>query len=41
MRVELALGKERKQFFRQLRAALAAMNGAHGNGSLWQMVRAR
>jgi len=40
MRVKLALGDEREQFSRQLFAALAAMDGAHGNGSFWQMVKA-
>jgi hypothetical protein len=41
IRVELAVGEERKQFSRQLLSALAAMDGAHGIGSLWRMVRAR
>ena|ERR1035441_10640716 len=40
MRMDLALDDEMEQFSRQLFAALAAMDGAHGNGSLWQMVRA-
>jgi arginine/ornithine N-succinyltransferase beta subunit len=40
MRVKLAAGDEREQFSLQLLAALAAMDGAHGNGSFWQMVRA-
>jgi len=40
MRVKLALGDKREQFSRQLFAALAAMDGAHGNGSFWQMVSA-
>jgi hypothetical protein len=40
MRVELALGDEMDQFSLRLFAALAAMDGAHGNGSLWQRVRA-
>jgi hypothetical protein len=40
VRVNLASGDEREQFSQQFLAALAAMDGAHGNGSFWQMVRA-
>ena len=40
MRVKLALDDEREQFSRQLFGALAAMDGANGNKSFWQMVRA-